>query len=86
MAHAPDGTIEAIHIKGTNTIGVQNHPEKDIATNAHSRKLFAAFGLMLQGKLNLRSDAQYNYFPKRFLTRQRIALRTGLRQLAAAKG
>lgn len=85
MAQAPDGTIEAIHMEGTNTIGVQNHPEKDVATNIHSRRLFAAFGLMLQGKLDLRDDTQFKSFASRLKTRLRIAHHAGMRHLAVGQ-
>lgn len=86
MAHAPDDTIEAIHIKHTNFIGVQNHPEKDVETNPHSRRLFAAFGMMVHGKLDLREPAQFESFPKRFILRQRIAARSAWSRLVAPRG
>ena len=49
---APDGTIEAVRLPGTAalTIGVQWHPEYDFATDAISRKLFAAFGAAVRGR------------------------------------
>lgn len=85
MAHAPDDTIEAIHIKGANIIGVQNHPEKDVATNHHSRRLFAAFGMIVYNKLDLREPTQFASFPKRFILRQRIAVRSAWSRLTAAR-
>ena len=49
---APDGTIEAVRLAGAAalTIGVQWHPEYDFATDAVSRKLFAAFGAAVRGR------------------------------------
>jgi putative glutamine amidotransferase len=49
---APDGTIEAVRLPGATalTIGVQWHPEYDFATDAVSRKLFAAFGAAVRGR------------------------------------
>lgn len=85
MAHAPDDTIEAIHINRTNIIGVQNHPEKDVATNSHSRRLFAAFGMIVYEKLDLRDPKQFASFPKRFILRQKIAARSAWSRLTAAK-
>ena len=51
-AVAPDGTIEAVRLPGAPalTIGVQWHPEYDFATDAISRKLFAAFGAAVRGR------------------------------------
>ena len=51
-AVAPDGTIEAVRLPGAPalTIGVQWHPEYDFATDALSRKLFAAFGAAVRGR------------------------------------
>lgn len=51
-AVAPDGTIEAVRLPAATalTIGVQWHPEYDIATDAVSRKLFAAFGAAVRGR------------------------------------
>jgi putative glutamine amidotransferase len=45
-ATADDGVIEAVSVKGASTfaLGVQWHPEFDVANNAHSQSLFAAFG------------------------------------------
>lgn len=45
-ALAPDGTIEAVSVKGVPTfaIGVQWHPEYWVTSDEPSRKLFAAFG------------------------------------------
>jgi putative glutamine amidotransferase len=44
--HAPDGTIEAIHVEGAPgfTLAVQWHPEWNAANDPVSRPLFAAFG------------------------------------------
>ncbi|WP_417720473.1 gamma-glutamyl-gamma-aminobutyrate hydrolase family protein [Salipiger sp.] len=44
--HAPDGTPEAIHVKGAPgfTLSVQWHPEWDAANDPVSRPLFVAFG------------------------------------------
>ena len=49
---APDGTIEAVRLTAAAalTIGVQWHPEYDFATDAVSRKLFAAFGTAVRGR------------------------------------
>lgn len=85
IARAHDDTIEAIHIDGTNIIGVQNHPEKDVATNCHSRKLFAAFGMMLNGTLNLRDDSQFKSFTTRFLRRRQIARHAQQQHMAATR-
>src|SRR4051794_14053495 len=51
-AVAPDGTIEAVRLPAAPalTIGVQWHPEYDFATDALSRKLFAAFGTAVRGR------------------------------------
>lgn len=86
IARAPDDTIEAIHIDGTNIIGVQNHPEKDVATNDHSRKLFAAFGLMLNHKLDLRDCSQFKSFMTRYLRRRQIARHAQQQHLTATRG
>ncbi|MGI9413330.1 MAG: gamma-glutamyl-gamma-aminobutyrate hydrolase family protein [Hyphomicrobiales bacterium] len=45
-ATAPDGTIEAVSVRGAETfaIGVQWHPEYKVMDSLDSRKLFAAFG------------------------------------------
>lgn len=45
-ARAPDGLIEAFHVKGAKAfaIGVQWHPEWKVMENSFSRDLFAAFG------------------------------------------
>ena len=45
-ATAPDGTIEAVAVRGANTfaLGVQWHPEYKVMDNLDSRKIFAAFG------------------------------------------
>ncbi len=85
MAHAPDDTIEAIHINRTNIIGVQNHPEKDVATNSHSRRLFAAFGMIVYEKLDLRDPKQFASFPQRFILRQKIAVRSAWSRLTAER-
>jgi putative glutamine amidotransferase len=44
--HAPDGTIEAIHVRDAPgfTLAVQWHPEWNAANDPVSRPLFAAFG------------------------------------------
>ncbi len=45
-AVAPDGTIEAVSVHGASAfaLGIQWHPEWRVLENAHSRRLFAAFG------------------------------------------
>ena len=45
-AVAPDGTVEAVSVKGARNfaLGVQWHPEYWVTTDEPSRKLFAAFG------------------------------------------
>ncbi len=45
-AEAPDGTIEAVSVKGAKdfALGVQWHPEYRVLDDAFSTKLFAAFG------------------------------------------
>lgn len=44
-AHAPDGTVEAVSIKGaTFGLGLQWHPEYKAAENDISRPIFQAFG------------------------------------------
>ena len=45
-ATAPDGTIEAVSVRGADTfaIGVQWHPEYKVMDSLDSRKLFSAFG------------------------------------------
>lgn len=45
-AVAPDGTIEAVSVAGASTfaVGVQWHPEWNVAGDPVSRRLFAAFG------------------------------------------
>jgi putative glutamine amidotransferase len=51
-ATAPDGTIEAVSVRGAINfaLGVQWHPEYWVATDEPSRKLFAAFGEALRGR------------------------------------
>ncbi len=45
-AMAPDGTIEAVSVRDAPgfVLGIQWHPEWHIGENAHSKRLFAAFG------------------------------------------
>jgi len=45
-ATAPDGTIEAVAVRGAETfaLGVQWHPEYKVMDSLDSRKIFAAFG------------------------------------------
>jgi putative glutamine amidotransferase len=51
-ATAPDGTIEAVSVRGAANfaLGVQWHPEYWVTTDEPSRKLFAAFGEALRGR------------------------------------
>lgn len=51
LAHAEDGLIEAIGMKGTPfVLGVQWHPEWKAAENPHSIRLFKAFGEACRGR------------------------------------
>lgn len=51
-ARAPDGTIEAVRVRGPGfAVGVQWHPEYDLDTDAVSRRIFASFGETVRGRL-----------------------------------
>jgi putative glutamine amidotransferase len=58
-ATAPDGTIEAVSVTGAVSfaLGVQWHPEYWVASDEPSRKLFAAFGDAIRGRLTARTLA-----------------------------
>ena len=58
-ATAPDGTIEAVSVAGAATfaLGVQWHPEYWVTSDEPSRKLFAAFGEAIRGRLAARTLA-----------------------------
>jgi putative glutamine amidotransferase len=58
-ATAPDGTIEAVSVTGAASfaLGVQWHPEYWVASDEPSRKLFAAFGNAIRGRLTARALA-----------------------------
>jgi putative glutamine amidotransferase len=58
-ATAPDGTIEAVSVRGARAfaLGVQWHPEYWVMTDEPSRKLFAAFGAALRARLNAQPRA-----------------------------
>ncbi len=51
-ASAPDGTIEAVRVRGhTFAAGVQWHPECDLDTDPVSRRIFASFGEAVRNRL-----------------------------------
>lgn len=51
-ASAPDGTIEAVRVRGaTFAAGVQWHPEYDLDTDPVSWGIFASFGEAVRGRL-----------------------------------
>lgn len=51
-ARAPDGTIEAVKVRGRCfAAGVQWHPEYDLDTDPVSRRIFASFGEAVRGQL-----------------------------------
>ena len=52
-ATAPDGTIEAVSVKGATSfaLGVQWHPEYWVRTDPPSGKLFAAFGKAIRQRM-----------------------------------
>jgi len=52
-AVAPDGTIEAVSVRGAQSfaIGVQWHPEYWVTSDAPSRALFAAFGDAVRARM-----------------------------------
>ena len=58
-ATAPDGTIEAVSVIGARNfaLGVQWHPEYWVTTDEPSRRLFAAFGDAIRGRLAARTLA-----------------------------
>ena len=52
-AKAPDGTIEAVRVRGPGfAAGVQWHPEYDLETDPVSRRIFASFGDAIRGRLH----------------------------------
>ena len=52
-ARAPDGTIEAVRVRGhAFAAGVQWHPEYDLETDPVSRRIFASFGEAVRGRLS----------------------------------
>ncbi len=51
-ATAPDGTIEAVRVRGQGfAAGVQWHPEYDLDTDPVSRRIFASFGEAVRNRL-----------------------------------
>jgi len=58
-ATAPDGTVEAVSVTDAANfaLGVQWHPEYWVASDEPSRKLFAAFGEAIRGRLPARTMA-----------------------------
>lgn len=51
-ANAPDGTIEAVRVRGaTFAAGVQWHPEYDLDTDPVSWRIFASFGEAVRNRL-----------------------------------
>ena len=58
-ATAPDGTIEAVSVRGAQNfaLGVQWHPEYWVTADAPSRQLFEAFGAALRERLSARTLA-----------------------------
>ena len=52
-ARAPDGTVEAISVPGSDfALGVQWHPEQLVMVDAHSRAIFAAFAEAVRAHAN----------------------------------
>lgn len=52
-ARAPDGTIEAVRVRGRSfAVGVQWHPEYDLDTDPVSRRIFASFGEAVRNRLH----------------------------------
>jgi putative glutamine amidotransferase len=58
-AVAPDGTIEAVSVRGAKAfaLGVQWHPEYWVTTDTPSRALFAAFGEAVRARMAARHMA-----------------------------
>jgi putative glutamine amidotransferase len=58
-AVAPDGTIEAVSVRGAKAfaLGVQWHPEYWVTTDTPSRALFAAFGAAVRARMAARHMA-----------------------------
>jgi len=58
-AHAPDGLIEAFHVKDAETfaVGVQWHPEWKVMDNTFSRALFERFGEACRQRLKRRLES-----------------------------
>ncbi len=52
-ARAPDGTIEAVRVRGCGfAVGVQWHPEYDLDTDPVSRRIFESFGEAVRCRLH----------------------------------
>jgi putative glutamine amidotransferase len=58
-ARAPDGLIEAFHVKDAKTfaVGVQWHPEWKVMDNIFSRALFERFGEACRQRLKRRLES-----------------------------